>query len=304
MALSTLPELQSCTAGARQRLTVAIERADAAQAATCRKYKGVRFRADRKSWVAEMKPFKYKNKVSFGDFKSAMEAARAVDAAFYYYDKNKWRNFRDSPEFLPPLPGALDEEGKLKFVKEQARLLAFWTLLVPSTWDPGNRCEELKSTRTHPVRTFKPIEPGSDSRAGCRNGDIPETSICNLDAKDCFEAIEDNLVRSQEALDALHNCTEAASLSIQPLETVIRSDTLPDLVDGSQASIRPLTKTLCASTTTILETFPEIPDDDELWTPIRSDSLFDELRPLDVNDYIEILEVEHSPVQGSAFTLQ
>jgi len=250
-----------------------------------------------------MKPFKFKYKVSFGDFKSAMEAARAVDAAFYYYDKNKWRNFRDSPEFLPPLPGALTEEAKLKFVKKQARSLASCALSLPSTWEPGNRCDELKirASRT-------PIEPGSATRADHAergNGGIPATSIGHPNHKDRFEAIK------EEDVDPLHSrVAERASLSIQPLEAISRSDTRDLVEDGhSQAKIHPLTKTLLASTAAILETVPEILDDDESWSSIKPESLMDEeLSPLDVNDYdIEvppILQAEPSPVQGSVYTLQ
>lgn len=196
----------------RQRLV-----ADAPQA----KYKGVRFRADRKSWVAEMKPFKYKNKVSFGDFKSAMEAARAVDAAFFYYDKNKWRNFCDSPAFLSPLPGALTEEAKLKFVKEKARSMAFCALQLPSTWDPANRCDELPKTVA--------------KRPTASRGN-PAASISN-----------DELVRSPQS--------SQSSLSLEAM--LISPETAPDLGDddGSQANVHP------PIDSPILEMFPDISDE-------------------------------------------
>jgi hypothetical protein len=54
-----------------------------------KRFKGVRFRDERNRWIAEMKPPRSKNKVSFGDFKSQTEAARAVDAAFFYYGKTE-----------------------------------------------------------------------------------------------------------------------------------------------------------------------------------------------------------------------
>lgn len=274
MALSTT-EIQSCT-GARRRLG-SLDETDAAEAATWGKYKGVRFRADRKSWVAEMKPFKYKNKISFGDFKSREEAARAVDAAFFYYDKSKWRNFRDSPAFLKPLPVPLTEEAKLKFVKEQARSLASWALRLPSTFEPANRCDERKITSP---RT--PVEPASD------RGGSPATSMCNPNDEDRFEAIQ------EEVLVSLRSCVvETASPCIQPLEETL------DLVDDGDSVLHTLSKTLCASDASMLETFPEIPDE----------PLFcEEATPLDVNEYsidvLHILEGDHCSVAGSVFTLQ
>lgn len=282
MALSKT-EIQSCTS-ARRRLG-SLDETDAAEATSWGKYKGVRFRADRKSWVAEMKPFKYKNKISFGDFKSREEAARAVDAAFFYYDKNKWRNFRDSPTFLKPLPVPLSEEAKLKFVKEQARALASWALRLPSTFEPANRCEERKITSP---RT-PPIEPASDHCG------MPATSMCNSNDKDRFEAIQDKVLVS------LRSCVvESESSCIQPFEATVRSET-PDLVDDGDSLIQTLTKTLCAADAPTLETFPEIPDVDE--------SLFcEESRPLDVNDYaideLHSLVGEQCSVPGSVFTLQ
>lgn len=290
-------ELQS-SAGARRRVQVLIEQPDVTSTqGTCRRYKGVRFRADRKSWVAEMKPFKYKNKVSFGDFKSAMEAARAVDVAFFYYDKSKWRNFRDSPAFLPPLPGPLSEEGKLKFVKEQARSLAFLALRLPSTWDPSNRCEEYKPASPPSSGKVEVLEAASDSQPN--DGDrektlsmsaeaidvdeittTSETLICNHDSSDRFEEIQEELV-SQEALNH----------SVKELEAMIRSD-------GSQAtaSVRPE-----AIAGAQFQPAPVFLDDDELWNQIRANDppSCEELKALDVNDYIEMLpmlEVEDNPV--------
>ena len=303
-------ELQSCT-GARRRV-----QPDVTTQATCRKYKGVRFRADRKSWVAEMKPFKYKNKVSFGDFKSAMEAARAVDVAFYYYDKNKWRNFRDSPTFLPPLPGSLNEEGKLKFVKEQARSLAFMALGLPSTFDPANRCEEYKPTSHPSSGRLELIETASDLRANevlstdhvdreeilsRRSGPIQEveipvtseTLICNHDSRDRFEAIQEGLV----SRDALRNSEESASELFQQL--VAMTETNTQVVDDSQATSNVLPVVETPETQ-----FPEFLDElEELWNlqTRPSDLLsYEEHKALDVNDYIDmqvpILEAEHSLV--------
>lgn len=256
-----------------------------------------------------MKPFKYKNKVSFGDFKSAMEAARAVDVAFYYYDKNKWRNFRDSPMFLPPLPGSLNEEGKLKFVKEQARSLAFLALGLPSTFDPANRCEEYKPSSHPSSGRLELIETASDLRANevlstdhvdreeilsRRSGpiqvEIPvtsETLICNR-----FEAIQEVLASQ----DALSNSKESHSELVQQLEAMIETNT--QVVDDSQAT---------SNVPPVVETpetqFPEFLDEEELWNlqTRPSDPLScEEHKALDVNDYIDmqvpILEAEHSLV--------
>lgn len=281
VALST-SDHQSCT-GARRQPREPGE-ADAAEASTYRRYKGVRFRPGRKSWVAEMKPFKYKNKVSFGDFKSAMEAARAVDAAFFYYDKNKWRNFRDSPKFLPPLPAPLTEEEKLKFVKGQARSLAFIALCLPSTWERANRCEELKST---------PLEPDQAAIA-CP---IPTTSTWNSNNSEA--------IVQQEALDALlpDFVAETAASPILLREEAIRADAL-DLAEDchSEASIQSFTKTLsCASASSMLETFPEVPDDGNPWIPAEGELLLGE-DPLDVNDYC--MDFELSAVEGNVYALQ
>lgn len=304
-------ETQSCL-GTRRRVSVPFEQGpDVTTQATCRKYKGVRFRADRKSWVAEMKPFKYKNKVSFGDFKSAMEAARAVDVAFYYYDKNKWRNFRDSPAFLPPLPGALNEEGKLKFVKEQARSLAFVALRLPSTWDPANRCEEYKPSSHPSSARLEQIETASDLKAsGLVTGDHvkPEEILSRSSEPIEVEEIpttsetltQEELV-SQEALDALSNSEESASL-VQQLEDMISSDA--QVVEESQGTANMLPGAKTEVTEFQLE--PEFLDEDELWNlQIRSEDPLscEEQKALDVNDYIDmqvpISEAEHSSVQRS-----
>ncbi|KAG0561082.1 hypothetical protein KC19_9G035300 [Ceratodon purpureus] len=100
-----------------------------------KRLKGVRFRDKRNRWIAEMKPPKHKNKVSFGDFKSQTEAARAVDAAFYYYGKTKQLNFADTPRILStkPLSLGLSEVEKLSLVKERARWMASIASTIPSS---------------------------------------------------------------------------------------------------------------------------------------------------------------------------
>lgn len=99
-----------------------------------KRFKGVRYRPERKAWVAEMKPPGSRNKASFGDFRSDTEAARAVDAAFHYYGKAEdVLNFADTPHILATraAPAALDEEEKLRFVKEQAKWLAAMASTLP-----------------------------------------------------------------------------------------------------------------------------------------------------------------------------
>lgn len=71
-----------------------------------------------------MKPRRKTNKVSLGEFKSKIDAARAVDAAFYYFNKKDLLNFSDSANTLSMTPQALDEEEKLRFVKDKAKWLA------------------------------------------------------------------------------------------------------------------------------------------------------------------------------------
>jgi len=74
-----------------------------------------------------MKPPKHKTKQDFGNFKSEAEAARAVDAVFHHYGRPDLLNFPDtSLQFLstrPTAPPGLDEKAKVKFVKEEAKLL-------------------------------------------------------------------------------------------------------------------------------------------------------------------------------------
>ncbi|KAG0606062.1 hypothetical protein M758_9G110300 [Ceratodon purpureus] len=98
-----------------------------------KRFKGVRYRRERRTWVAEMKPPKSRNKFSFGDFKTQTEAARAVDAAFHYFGKPL--NFADTPQILSTLPTAtgLNEEAKLKHVKQQAKWLASIVSTLPSS---------------------------------------------------------------------------------------------------------------------------------------------------------------------------
>lgn len=92
-----------------------------------KRFKGVRWRDNRRTYVAEMRPLKAKNKVSFGDFHSLTEAVRAVDAAYHYFHKDDHINFPDSRELLTrisPEPPGLSAGDKLKFVKERAKWLA------------------------------------------------------------------------------------------------------------------------------------------------------------------------------------
>jgi len=91
-----------------------------------KRFRGVRRRAERKSWVAETRIKLKKNKVSFGDFKCPLQAARAVDAAYFYYGKENQINFADTPQILStyPLPVGKNDEEKLIFVKEKAKWLA------------------------------------------------------------------------------------------------------------------------------------------------------------------------------------
>jgi hypothetical protein len=117
------------TPGKRRRTLNAFQQVPSREDASrdlpeAKRFNGVRFRPDRNRWVAEMKPPRSKNKVSFGDFKSQTEAARVVDVAFHYYGKPL--NFADTPQILSTQPSAagLDEEATLKLVKEQARWLA------------------------------------------------------------------------------------------------------------------------------------------------------------------------------------
>ncbi|KAG0561797.1 hypothetical protein KC19_9G092700 [Ceratodon purpureus] len=101
-----------------------------------KRFKGVRYRPERSRWVAEMKPPKSRNKVSFGDFQCQTEAARVVDVAFHHYGKPL--NFADTPQILSNLPSsaALNAEEKLKLVKDQAEWIKSRLLSLPSTSTP------------------------------------------------------------------------------------------------------------------------------------------------------------------------
>jgi len=74
-----------------------------------------------------MKPPKHKTKQDFRNFKSETEAARAVDAAFHHYGRPDLLHFPDtSLQFLstrPTVAPRLDEKAKVKFVKQEAKLL-------------------------------------------------------------------------------------------------------------------------------------------------------------------------------------
>ncbi|KAG0561827.1 hypothetical protein KC19_9G095300 [Ceratodon purpureus] len=101
-----------------------------------KRFKGVRYRPERNRWVAEMKPPKSRNKVSFGDFQCQTEAARVVDVAFHHYGKPL--NFADTPQILSKLPSsaALNAEEKLKLVKDQAEWIKSRISGLPATSTP------------------------------------------------------------------------------------------------------------------------------------------------------------------------
>lgn len=104
-----------------------------------KRFNGVRYRADRKGWVAEMRPSKAKNKVDFGDFKYQVEAAHAVDAAFYFYGRPELLNFPETTlqilSTIPP-PAGLDEKDMKRFVKDKAKVLALMAFEFPSVEIP------------------------------------------------------------------------------------------------------------------------------------------------------------------------
>lgn len=100
-----------------------------------KRFRGVRYRPDRRTWVAEMRPYKGKGKVQFGEFKSQEHAAAAVDAAFHHYGKPQLLNFPDrTPHTLsarrPRSPASLND--KLRFVKAEAKWLGSVTSTLPS----------------------------------------------------------------------------------------------------------------------------------------------------------------------------
>lgn len=130
-----------------------------------KRFKGVRYRHDRRTWAAEMKPPKYKDKVSFGEFKSQAQAARAIDAAYHYYGKPHLLNFPDTPGILSTRPspaGVLNEKDQLRFVKEQVKWLASMASTLPSS-PPSVLPEILESSSrgcigdTLGFRTFSEI---------------------------------------------------------------------------------------------------------------------------------------------------
>lgn len=129
-----------------------------------KRFKGVRCRHDRRTWVAEMKPYKGKSKVQFGEFKSQTQAARAVDAAFHHYGKPHLLNFPDSsPQILSARPGivaGIDEEEKLRSVKEQAKWLASIasTSTLPSMTNPRPSVPSNESLQWSRVCSAVPSE--------------------------------------------------------------------------------------------------------------------------------------------------
>ena len=96
---------------------------------------GVRCRPNRRTWVAETKPLRRKNKVSLGDFKSQVQAARAVDVAFHYYKKTDLLNLEGTVALLPPEPGIVDDVEMLEMVEKEVKRLASIGFTLPSRQD-------------------------------------------------------------------------------------------------------------------------------------------------------------------------
>lgn len=96
---------------------------------------GVRCRPNRRTWVAEMKSPIRKNKVSLGDFKSQVQAARAVDVAFHYYKKTDLLNLEGTVALLPPEPGIVDDVEMLEMVEKEVKRLASIGFTLPSRQD-------------------------------------------------------------------------------------------------------------------------------------------------------------------------
>lgn len=90
-----------------------------------KRFRGVRYRPNRRTWVAEIKPPEARNKVSLGDFKSQLQAAHAADVAFHYYGKTNLLNFPGIVSLLPPVPENLvNDVRKLEFVKKEVKRIA------------------------------------------------------------------------------------------------------------------------------------------------------------------------------------
>lgn len=93
-----------------------------------KKYNGVSCISRRGLWTAEMRPHKPKIKVFLGWFESQLQAAHAVDAAFFYYGRPDITNFLHSTPammaMLPPIPAGLNDEDKKLFVRDKAQRLA------------------------------------------------------------------------------------------------------------------------------------------------------------------------------------
>lgn len=135
-----------------------------------RDFSGVRRREERQRWVAEMRPYagSKKSKVQFGEYKDLFQAARAVDAAFYYYDKHNNLNFPEStPQLLASrhVPAGLDELQKIKFVQKQAKWLATRTTEAPSSSAPSSTSMVIMPAIE--LRTYSEITP---SAAICGDG--------------------------------------------------------------------------------------------------------------------------------------
>nr|PNR57109.1 hypothetical protein PHYPA_004102 [Physcomitrium patens] len=92
-----------------------------------KKQKGVRYRSDRRKWVAEYNPpGKKNNKISLGEYDGLNEAARAADAGMFCYgSKQASYNFDDSPRFLQqhPQPVTSDKEAVRKWARNFAKMM-------------------------------------------------------------------------------------------------------------------------------------------------------------------------------------
>ena len=142
-----------------------------------KRFKGVRYRPQRKSFVAEMKvprsePMLSRNKVSFGDFKSSEEAARAIDAAFYHYGIIDKVNFADTTQILStqPTPHGLNGADKLKFVKQQARMMATFAYNLPSSPSSPNSATAVAA----PTVRLESLPESSGCTTYPNLGDSPE----------------------------------------------------------------------------------------------------------------------------------
>lgn len=89
-------------------------------------YRGVRYRAELKKWVSEIRPKKDKRKIWLGTYDTDKEAARAFDIGNLCCKKNLPLNFEDSPKLLKKISSKLSpDEARnaiAKLAKEVAKL--------------------------------------------------------------------------------------------------------------------------------------------------------------------------------------